>query len=159
MALDYDLDLGTTASASQVAHELRGVAVATGMVDASVTPELILQEGAETARGTWIRVIEANPRPWNAVITDLGFTPTVSVGFRLDKTDPVTAQDEMIRLTSGLLDRIPGEAVLHFQYEVIWLVRRGGELSLNERDDLWPANRLASVSQPYQRKTHAFSED
>jgi hypothetical protein len=49
----------------------------------------------------------------------------------------------MIRLVSDLLDRIPGDAVLHFQYEQIWLLRRNDELSLNERSDIWPPQRLA----------------
>jgi hypothetical protein len=158
MALDYDLDLGTTTPAVQVARELREVAVAAGLLGSSVSPELILEEGVTTSHGTWVRVIDANPRPWDAVITDLGFTPTVTVGFRLGRT-AFASQDEMVQLTSGLLERVPGDAVLHFQYEDIWLLRRDGELSLNERDDLWPPRRLATVRQPCRRATHTFSDE
>ncbi|WP_419503923.1 SitI3 family protein [Lentzea aerocolonigenes] len=47
---------------------------------------------------------------------------------------------------------------LHFGYEVVWLVRRGGELSLNERDDIWTPPRPAAVgSRPHRRGTPAFS--
>ena len=107
---------------------------------------------------TRIQVVDANPRPWNAVIEDLGFTPTVRVEFRLDKfTDMSDQKDDMIRLVSDLLDRIPGDAVLHFQYEQIWLLRRNGELSLSEQDDIWPSQRLAAVHQPFRRATYAFS--
>jgi hypothetical protein len=92
------------------------------------------------------------------VAEDLGFVPTVRVAFRLGKvTDMSAQQDDMIRLVSGLLDRVPGDAVLHYEYEYIWLLRRDGELSLNERSDIWPPQRLAAVHQPYRRATYAFS--
>lgn len=160
MAISYSLDLATPLPAAQVARELCAIARVLGLFDASVTPERVLNEGVATVLGTWIRVVEARPRPWNAVITDLGFTPTVWVAFRLGKRDELDhQQDDMIRLVSGLLDRVPGGAVLHLDYEHIWLLRRGGDLSLNERDDLWTPNRLAALSQPYRRATHTFSED
>ena len=159
MAISYSLDLATPSPAAQVASELHDIARAFGLFDASVTPERVL-EGVATGLGTWIRVVEARPRPWNAVITDLGFTPTVWVAFRLGKdSEAGHQQDDMIRLVSGLLDRVPGDAVLHLDYEHIWLLRRGGDLSLSDRSDIWPPHRLAALSQRYRRATHAFSEE
>ena len=111
MAISYSLDLATPSPAAQVASELHDIARAFGLFDASVTPGRVLDEGVATGLGTWIRVVEARPRPWNAVITDLGFTPTVWVVFRLGKENGATPQqDDMIRLVSGLLDRVPGDA-------------------------------------------------
>ncbi|MBA2694518.1 MAG: hypothetical protein H0U62_01390 [Actinobacteria bacterium] len=160
MAISYSLDLATPSPTAQVASELHDIARAIGLFDASVTPERVLDEGVATVLGTWIRVVEAKPRPWNAVVTDLGFTPTVWITFRLSKRDELDhQQDDMNRLVSGLLDRVPGDAVLHLDYEHIWLLRRGGDLSLNERDDLWTPNRLAALSQRYRRATHTFSEE
>jgi hypothetical protein len=160
MAISYSLDLATPSPAAQVASELHDIARAFGLFDASVTPGRVLDEGVATGLGTWIRVVEARPRPWNAVITDLGFTPTVWVVFRLGKENGATPQqDDMIRLVSGLLDRVPGDAVLHLDYEHIWLLRRGGDLSLSERSDIWPPHRLAALSQRYRRATHTFSEE
>ncbi len=105
-------------------------------------------------------MVESRPQPWNVVITDLGFIPTVLVVFRLSKENGATPQqDDMIRLVSGLLDRVPGDAVLHLDYEHIWLLRRGGDLSLSERSDIWPPHRLAALSQRYRRATHTFSEE
>ena len=105
-------------------------------------------------------MVESRPRPWNAVITDLGFIPTVLVVFRLSKENGATPQqDDMLRLVSGLLDRVSGDAVLHLDYEHIWLLRHGGDLSLNERDDLGTPHRLAALSQRYRRTTHTFSEE
>src|SRR2546425_7059226 len=107
MAISYNLDIATQSSAAQVARELHGAARTIGRFDASVTPEQILDEGAVTGLGTWIRVYEPSPRPWNPVIADLGFTPTVSVVFRMDTLGEVSdQQDDMIRLVSRLLDRV-----------------------------------------------------
>lgn len=160
MAISYSLALATPSTTAQVAHALHDLAQAAALFDASVTPQLLLTDGAVTAAGTWIRVIEARPQPWNPVITDLGLTPTVSLAFRLDKTGDIpTQQDHMIQLVSGLLEEVPGDAVLHFEYETIWLLRRADDLSVNERDDLWPPQRLALITEPYRRATHHFSEE
>jgi hypothetical protein len=160
MSISYNLDMGTATPVAQVARQLCDLAQSINLFNASVTPELVIDEGAVTWRGMWIRVGEERPQPWHPVLTDLGFTPTVWVRFQLAGTsEHHYQQDDMIRLVSGLLDKVPGDAVLHFQFETIWLLRRGAELSLNERDDLWPPRRLAAVSQSYRRATHEFSQE
>ncbi|WP_382465856.1 SitI3 family protein [Streptomyces noursei] len=162
MAISYSLDIAAEKTVVQVAWHLCDVARSAGAFDASVTPEVLLEEGAVTGSGMWVSVGEDRPMPWgHPVALDLGFTPTASARFRLDgrKGEPSDQQDEMIRLTSGLLGRVAGDAVLHFQFEDIWLLRRGAELSLNEREDLWLPQRLAMISQPYRRATHTFSEE
>ncbi len=64
----------------------------------------------------------------------------------------------MIRLVSGLLDRFPDDdVILHFQFEEVWLLRRGNELSVSEDDELWPPHRLAMLNGSYDRVTHSFS--
>jgi hypothetical protein len=159
MAIEYDFDMATTSSVAHAADVLCECGGALGLFDTAVARESILDQGVTTGLGLWIKVIEANPRPWNAVKADLGFTPTVWVAFRLDKLGDMSAQeDDMARLVYGLLERIPGDAVLHFQYEEIWLLRRDGDLSLNEQDVLWPPQRLAAVRQPYRRATYAFEQ-
>ncbi|MFK0294754.1 SitI3 family protein [Streptomyces sp. NPDC090442] len=162
MAISYSLDIAADKTVVQVAWHLYDVARSAGGFDATVTPEALLEEGAVTASGMWISVGEDRPMPWgHPVAEDLGFTPTVSVRFRLDgrRGDTSDQQDDMIRLTSGLLGRVDGDAVLHYQFEDIWLLRRGAELSLSERDDLWIPERLAVISQPYRRSTHTFSDE
>ncbi|MFI9047546.1 SitI3 family protein [Streptomyces sp. NPDC053427] len=161
MAIAYDLQMATAAPVGECARELCDVARSAGLLDASVTAGHLIGEGAVTGAGTWMRVGEERPPPWGCPVTeDLGFAPTVYALFRLGKSsDPSLQQDDMIRLASGLLTRIPGDAVLHFQYEVIWLLRRRGELSLNARDDLWRPHRLAAVAPPYRRATYAFAEE
>lgn len=154
MAISYSLELATQSSAEQVARELHAFADVLG----EPTADHGLLDGTATRHGTWIRVVKHNPPEWHAVVTDLGFTPEVMVVFRLDKdSDSGPQQDDMIRVVSGLLNHVSGDAVLHFQLEIIWLLRRDGELTLNERDDLWPPERLALLSQPYRRATYSFS--
>ncbi|MFJ2779707.1 SitI3 family protein [Kitasatospora sp. NPDC087315] len=54
--------------------------------------------------------------------------------------------------------QVPGDAVLHFQSETVWLVRLDGEPSLSEHGDIWPPSRLAAISSPYRRKNYEFSD-
>lgn len=153
MALSYSLDIATTLPADQVARRLP---VLPG--DPEVTLGQLL-DGVAVAEGTWVRVGRSEPRPWSTIATDLGFTPTAWVVFRLAKTDDITRQlDDVVRRTVALLDEVPGDAVLHFDHEVVWLVRRDGELSLNDREDIWTPTRLAAVGQrPHRRGTPTFS--
>jgi len=158
MAIDYTLALGTSLPASEVARELHEAARDLDVIDPSVTLDVLLDPGTVTTAGTWMRVVEAKPSPWNPVAEDLGFVPTVRVVFEPDKTvDHSAQQDDMIRLVSELLARIPGNSVLHSGYEQIWLLRRDGDLSVNERTDMWPPARLALLTQPYRRATHTFA--
>lgn len=161
MAIEYDLDFATRYSADEVATRLADIGRQTGILDPSVTGVRLVAEGAETRLGTWIRVIEPKPpQPWNAIVNDLGIVPTVDVGFRLGKENESSdQQDDMIRIVAPLLDRVDGDVVLHFQFEEVWLLRRGGELTLHKDDDLWRPARLAIVSQPYGRETHIMDLD
>jgi hypothetical protein len=160
VAISYSLELATPASPAQVAADLRAIGSGLGLFGGSVTPQRLLDDGATTVLGTWIRVIETNPPGWNPVVTDLGFTPSVSVAFRMDKETEISVQqDDMIKTVSRLLDQVSGDAVLHSGYEAIWLLRRGGDVSLSEQADLWPERRLAAVAQTYRRETHRFAEE
>lgn len=160
MAIEYDLDCATKLSANEVATRLEEIGKDTGVFDASVKSERLM-DGALTRLGTWVRVMKQRPpQPWHPVVSGLGFTPTVGVGFRMAKGVEVSdQQDDMLRLIVPLLERIDGDAVLHFQFEEIWMLRKSGELSLNEKDDLWRPQRLALVTQPYRRETHTMDLD
>ncbi|MBY8343277.1 hypothetical protein LXH13_27485 [Streptomyces spinosirectus] len=161
MAIEYDLDCATRLSALDVALPLAETGRETGLFDASVTGERLVEEGAVTRLGTWVRVVTPRPpQPWNPVVTAFGFTPTVDVRFRMAKgVEVADQQDDMIRLVAPLLTRVGGDAVLHYQYEVVWLLRKDGELSLSERDDIWRPQRLALMVQPYHRQTRTMDLD
>ncbi|WIX86701.1 SitI3 family protein [Amycolatopsis sp. DG1A-15b] len=66
-------------------------------------------------------------------------------------------RDDLVRLSGGLLDRITGDALLSGM-DTIWLMRRGSELTLNTRGDIWSERRLAALHQPHRRETLTFSE-
>ncbi|WP_236594984.1 SitI3 family protein [Saccharothrix sp. 6-C] len=156
MSISYSLALATPLPAEQVADALREVGATTGLLDATAQP---LGDDTTTTDGTWVRIVPEHPRPWNPVLEVLGVAPTVRVSFRLDKAGDITRQqDGVVRLALGLLARVRSDAVLHSDFEVIWLLLRHGELLLNERDDLWPPNRLALVAYPYRRETRTFPE-
>jgi hypothetical protein len=159
MAISYSLDIATSVPATEVARALHGVGIAAHVFSDSVAAKEILDEGATTRLGTWVKVVKAAPRPWHPVITDLGFTPTVSVAFRLDKEGRISdQQDDMIRMTSGLLSEVSGDAVLHQELETIWLLRRDDDVTVSGQEDLWPPPRLAILGPSARRVTHTFAE-
>ncbi|MFJ6384115.1 SitI3 family protein [Kitasatospora sp. NPDC092039] len=161
MAISYSLELVTPWTTAQVAQKLADVAPSVRLFDTPATVDALVGDGAVTAYGTWVRVTPRKPTPWgDPQIGGRVFTPTVSVAFRLGKdTDASGQQDDMARLADALLAQVPGDAVLHLDYEDVWLVRQDGELSLSERSDFWPPNRLAAVSGPYRRQSHEFVDE
>ncbi|MET8993911.1 SitI3 family protein [Amycolatopsis sp. NPDC004169] len=159
MAISYDLEMATSWSPEQVARALLDVGRPLELFDGSVTPEQVARDGAVTPLRTWVRVYERNAAPWSPLVTDFGITPTVAVGFGIYKHDRIPEQqDDLVRLVAGLLDKVPGDAVLSGM-ETIWLMRRDGELMVNERSDIWPEHRLTALGRPYKRKALAFSEE
>lgn len=158
MAITYDLEFATPSSVDEVAAQLNEVARGCGLFPASSSPEELVKDGVNSRLGTWIRVGAERPQPWHPLITELHMSPTVSVHFRCATGVEVPAQqDDMIKMVSHLLQRVPGDAVLHFQLEEIWLLRRNGDLTINEREEIWPPQRLAFFeNQSYRRETHTM---
>jgi hypothetical protein len=167
VAIDYSLEIATGTPAARVAEELFRIAGTAGGLDRSVAaerePEALitadrLLDGVVLSGGLWVRVLEPSTAPWHVLVTDLGMTATVRVAFRLNKFASLVAQqDDLVRLTLGLLDTVAGDAVLHRELETVWLLRRGGQVSLHERDDLWTSERLAMVgARPHRRSTWSF---
>lgn len=161
MAISYSLEMATESPLQLVGREIYDVAIDTGLLDESDAAEQITDEdGVLLGWGTWIRLAEAGPRAFNPVLTDFGFDPAMSLVFRFDKeADIAEQQDDMIRLVAGLLERVPGDMVLHREFEEVWLLRRGDDLSVGEEDFMWPEKRLDMVPGPYRRATHAFADE
>lgn len=164
MAINYTLGIDTPWSADTVAAEVLGLGRTAGILSGSDTVDGLLA-GAGTRLGTWVRVTRrtesAEPwASWDPVAGTFGLTATVWVSFRLGKNDDLASQDDdLIRMVSGLLVRVPGDHILWMsESDCVWLLRRDGELSLSERDGLWPPHRLAMITQPYRRATVAFDD-
>ena len=119
-------------------------------------PDKSLTLGQPGSADAWQRPATA---PWQVVVTDLGIAATARIAFRLTKGTGFAAQEnDLVRLAVGLLEIVPGDAVLHREHETIWLLRRGEELSLHESDEVWTPVRLAIVgSRPHRRSTWTFA--
>ncbi|WP_158839985.1 SitI3 family protein [Saccharothrix deserti] len=158
MAISYTLDVKTPLSAAQVAGELHRVAVDVGLLAASTSETGVLDPGVVTTSGTWFRVIATPPSPWPPALTSFGFRPTVTAVFRFDKFGDIDTQtDDMIKLVSDLLGRVPGDLVLHCDLEEVWLLRSGDETVISDQDDLWPPHRTSLLAPPHHRKPLAFT--
>ncbi|MFB8240503.1 SitI3 family protein [Kitasatospora purpeofusca] len=158
MALSYNFQIATLLTVPEAAQRILEVARGLGLLAPSEGVGRLLGDGAVTVRGTWIRVVAAGRFPWgDPLLGGAVFAPTVSVAFRLDKEADISEQqDDMVRVVGGVLSVVPGDAALHLDFEDVWLVRLGSELTLSERSDVWPAERLASVVLPFGRRTHEF---
>lgn len=147
MSITYKLELGAPVAPSAVLGAM--VATGQGILDT-------FQGNKGTLRGGgWFDIDVADYDPPDPVETEFGFAPTIEVYFGLNKFGDFDAQvTDVLTLVLGVLARIPGDALLHFEHDDVWLLRRGGRLSVN--DSLWKPNQLALLSQPYERAQLAF---
>ena len=84
---------------------------------------------------------------------ELEIDPSVTIRFRLDIFEDFNAQKHvMLQATIELLRQVNGDSVLLFNGEVIWLLRKAGELTLNSSKDFWRPDLLALVTLPYKIK-------
>ena len=147
MSITYKLELGAPVAPS---------AVLGAMVDAGQGILDTFQGNKGTLRGGgWFDIDVADYDPPDPVETRFGFAPTIEVYFGLSKAGDFEAQEtDVLKLALGVLARISGDAVLHFEHDEVWLLRRGGRLTVN--DSLWKPNQLALLSQSYERAQLAF---
>lgn len=147
MSITYKLELGAPVAPS---------AVLGAMVDAGQGILEEFQGNKGTLRGGgWFDIDVADYDPPDPVETEFGFAPTIEVYFGLSKSGDFEAQETaVLKLALGVLARISGDALLHFEHDDVWLLRRGGRLTVN--DSLWKPNQLALLSQPYERAQLAF---
>jgi hypothetical protein len=142
MAIEYGFELGGPATAGQVAGILADAAAS--LADGEPGgPSLHLRSG--------VRVVTtgSTPPPFpDPVEEEFGFAPAVHVLFRFDKfTDPLVQREDMTRLVAALLRALPADAVLTFESEIVWLLRRNGQLTISERGDFWTPDMVALLPQ------------
>jgi hypothetical protein len=58
-----------------------------------------------------------------------------------------------MRLVSAVLKETEGDVVLTFEGEIVWLLRKGGQLVISNRDGFWTPEATALLPQPYERAT------
>lgn len=152
MAIEYSFNLNG-ADAEQVSDLLKHAAAAAGLVDQSAGEPSFGRTGDWLDSGLLVGAATRSPLPFpDPVAKELGFETTVSVLFRFNSALDVEKQKhDMVRLVSVLLNEIRGDAVLMFAGEVVWLLRKGGQLTISDRDDFWQPDVRALLPQSYER--------
>nr|CTQ92314.1 hypothetical protein [Kibdelosporangium sp. MJ126-NF4] len=87
--------------------------------------------------------------PPDPIEDQFGFAPTVEIYFEIKKFADFDAQEtDVLGLSLGVLDRIPGDALLNYQFIELWMLRKDGKLTIN--DELWKPKYRALIKQPYE---------
>jgi hypothetical protein len=162
MAISYNLVWGPPVTADQLVATFLALAVDGGVLPPTAQSSELTGDGVVLRAGMWCRSGAARPSnvPWPPPVEeDFGVVRSCWVVFRENgDLDRFRQRDEMIWLIAGLLQRLPGDMALHYENEIMWMVRRNGQLYVSERDVNWPAERLALVPPPYQRARLRFSD-
>ncbi|MBV9025119.1 MAG: hypothetical protein JO362_15315 [Streptomycetaceae bacterium] len=158
MAITYTLTLSSPLTADEVAQELLTIAQEQDLLDTSVPADDLTRDGKATIHGTWLKVVDEDLSEDDPV-ADLGIRPAVSVFFRYKKEGYETQDDDLTKMVASLLKRFAEDAVLHFEYDSIWLLRRNGELLVNDTTEEWTPSRLALLPESFGRATLKFPSD
>lgn len=148
MSITYRFDLAATVAAHAVVSAI--VEAGAGAIEAYEGTKGSLRGGG------WFDVDVAEYDPPDPVQDRFGFAPTINVYFGLAKFGDFEAQEtDVLRLALGVLARIRGDALLHFEHDEVWLLRRGEKLTVNE--SLWKPQQLGLLRpQPHERGLLAF---
>ena len=140
MSLDYELRIITDWQPQQISELL--------------VKELDLQWGEENRlfnSGVIAAVFPEKERTQSLMLESYGFKPTIDVWFRLKKRENEDL-DKHTLLTASmlLLNKLPGDAVLLFNYEQTVFQRLQGTLIFNSQPATWQEAELAAeVKLPY----------
>lgn len=137
MALEYNLDVET---------ELTPVEVQAVILSGT---DLKLNGDCLEGNGVVASISETGYRS-ESVMKYFGFTPTVSIAMRLDKFEQRDeGRNSVIRIVSLLAKSIPGDMVLLFNHEYVYLLRKDGKVILNSYDKkLWNTEMLSLLDLP-----------
>ncbi|OLF13966.1 hypothetical protein BLA60_01955 [Actinophytocola xinjiangensis] len=137
MAIEYGFELGEPATVDRVVGTLARTATAFGMSE----PDDVGfgGPGTELRGGMLVSVAGSTPAPLpDPVERTFGIVGVLDVLFRFDRDSDSTAQRlDMMRLVVAVLADVPGDAVLEFAGEIVWLVRQGGLLRITSAEGYW----------------------
>jgi hypothetical protein len=150
MALEYGLYIQTDFQPKQVLQLMfRGIGI-----DAHI--EKAKKRGvffSTDAPGVMADAYRFKGKRTSYVAAEFGISASMLIGFRLDSLEDRQKQKQiLLKATIELLHQITGDAVLLFNGEVVWLLRKAGELTLNSDTDLWRPEFLDLVTLPYKMK-------
>jgi len=113
-------------------------------LDLELADDLPLMEPSPTL---WWRAGATDTRAVDLVQVRYGFVPTSWIHFRLRAGEIDEQLDEMAALVATVLAASDGDALLHADFEDVWLLRRGGQLVLSDEDARWPARRRSGFGE------------
>jgi hypothetical protein len=152
--------MAATRPVAELAEGLLVQAIAGGRL---ATPEPSVDDvagrGVVLHSGLVVAAGPHTPRPIDPVAEDFGFTPTAWFAFTVDTARDIAPQRGDTRWAAlTVLGLDDGDAVLHFQYEQVWLLRRHGELCISDDDAVWPEDGRGEVPDPHRRAALSFAE-
>ncbi|WP_407155283.1 SitI3 family protein [Bradyrhizobium sp. STM 3557] len=138
MSLDYSLYIDTEVGIPEIVSLL-------------VAERGFLGDGRSVEKqGVKAVVTGVHPITRDLIRDEVGFSPTVSILFTIDKGDAATARDVMIADVAALLERVSGHAILVMSGDRSLLARRGELVELNEGFyDFWTPERRSRFPLPH----------
>jgi hypothetical protein len=162
MTISHDLYLDSSRPVDDVASRVWRFVQEQELLAPDATFESLTGDSARLRNGSWVGVYPfvVNPnRPPHAIPHDLHIAANAHIYFREDDfEDRQRQKDDMVRITLDLLRQLPGDAVLERELEVIWLLRRGGDLFLGDEPKFWTPERRQWISESYQWMPKAFPQ-
>jgi hypothetical protein len=149
MATEYGFEMSEPATADKVTGVFTHAAVALGLTEEEVRFE---PPGMRLRSGVLVAITASTPLPFpDPVEEEFGFAPAVGVLFRfLSSRDSLEQEQDMIRLVVAALAALSGDALLDFAGEIVWLLRRGGRLTISKGGDFW-IPELVDLLPPHDR--------
>jgi hypothetical protein len=156
----YYLELTAAAGPiDRLADSLRGVLAGAGLIAENVSATTLVKSAVWLESGLVVDVGARLQRGPDQFTEDFGIERAMGVTFQVAGTLAFAPQiEDILVTTAGVLERVHGDALMHFEYDCVWLLRSAGRLYLSDDDDLWHPERLLLIDQPFERKALAFSD-
>ncbi|GEM31146.1 hypothetical protein NN3_21530 [Nocardia neocaledoniensis NBRC 108232] len=155
MALDYMIAIATDRSAAEIATSVDALAVPR-MISAGVGAESLL-DGVAARRGLYLRVSATRSPAWGDPVEDgFGIRPTVSIFFRLNKTEALHDQvTDVVFVATELFAAMPCDMIVYFlESGDVWAIRRSGRLEIHSASSMWTPERRSMIRQPYNEMSY-----
>ncbi|MCP2317379.1 hypothetical protein APR12_002725 [Nocardia amikacinitolerans] len=157
MALDYMVAVATDRSVSEIAALVNSICLSGELSDQATVDTLT--DGISVQRGLFIRVSTARSPAWGDPVEEqFGFKPTVSVFFRLNKTESLDAQvTDILFIATKLLEATSDDMIVYFlESGDVLAIRRAGSLEINSAPFMWTPERTEMLHQSYTRMSYAL---
>ncbi|MEV6219621.1 SitI3 family protein [Nocardia sp. NPDC051833] len=157
MALDYMVAVATDRSVSEISALVNSICLSGEISDRATAVSLI--EGISVRRGLYIRVSAARSPAWGDPVEEqFGFKPTVSIFFRLNKTESLDAQvTDILFIATKLLAATSDDMIAYFlESGDVWAIRRAGGVEINSAPYMWTPERAEMLHESYTHMSYTL---